>query len=189
MRAALRKHMIDTRDNGFIPEGAAAEGWTASRDEAAYPLERVMVLADLATARDAANLPKFTQGLSDPNEVIRYWSALGCLMLREKAARANAAIAKALDDASPQVRVAAAEALCRTGDVDRGLPALRELLKHANPRVRLQAANALDHLGPLARPALPELRAAARDADDYVKRAARYTAAVLAGETPPGEGG
>jgi arylsulfatase A-like enzyme len=188
MRAALRKHMIDTRDNGFIPEGAAAEGWAASRDEAAYPLERVMALADLATARDAANLPKFIEGLADPSEVIRYWSALGCLMLRDKAAAADGVLARALADPSPHVRVAAAEALCRTGDVGRGVATLRELLKHANPRVRLQAANALDHLGPLAKPALPELRVAARDADDYVRRAARYTAAVLAGEPPPGEG-
>jgi hypothetical protein len=187
MRAALRKHMIQTRDNGFIPEGAAAEGWAASRDETAYPLERVMALADLATAREAANLSKFVEGLGDANEVIRYWSALGCLMLRDKAAAANAALATALADPSPHVCVAAAEALCRAGDVDRGLPALRELLKHENARVRLQAANSLDHLGPLAKPALPELRAAARDSDDYVKRAARYTAAVLAGETPPGE--
>jgi arylsulfatase A-like enzyme len=187
MRAALRKHMIQTRDNGFIPEGAAAEGWAASRDETAYPLERVMALADQATAREAANLSKFVEGLGDANEVIRYWSALGCLMLRDKAAAANAALATALADPSPHVRVAAAEALCRAGDVDRGLPALRELLKHENARVRLQAANSLDHLGPLAKPALPELRAAARDSDDYVKRAARYTAAVLAGETPPGE--
>jgi arylsulfatase A-like enzyme len=188
MRAALRKHMIDTRDNGFIPEGAAAEGWAASRDDTAYPLERVMALADLVTARDAANLPKFVDGLGDPNEVIRYWSALGCLMLREKAAAANAALAKALDDASPQVRVAAAEALCRTGDVNRGLATLRQSLKDASPRVRLQTANALDHLGMIAKPALPELRAAAQDPDDYVKRAARYTAAVLAGEPSPGEG-
>ena len=188
MRAALRKHMIDTRDNGFIPEGAAAEGWAASRDEAAYPLERVLALADLATARDAANLPKFVNGLNDANEVIRYWSALGCLMLRDKAAAADAALTKALDDPSPQVRVAAAEALCRTGDVNRGLATLRQSLKDASPRVRLQTANALDHLGMIAKPALPELRAAAQDPDDYVKRAARYTAAVLAGEPSPGEG-
>jgi HEAT repeat protein len=96
---------------------------------------------------------------------------------------------RALEDASPHVRVVAAEALCRIGESERGLAVLSELLnKHANAKVRLQAANALDHLGALARPALAALRSAEKDEDDYVKRAVRYTAAVLVGEEPPGEG-
>jgi hypothetical protein len=189
MRGALRGHLLETRDNGFMPEGAAAEGWAASRDGAAYPLERVLDLADLAVGRDVANLPKFVAAMGDSNESIRYWGALGCLMANDKADREHLALAKLLDDPSPHVRVVAAEALCRAGRAERGLAVLQELLlKGKESSVRLQAANALDHLGPIARPAWAQIKTATKDADDYVKRATRYTAAVLAGETPPGEG-
>ena len=69
-----------------------------------------MTLADLAIVREPANLPRFVEGLSDSNEIIRYWAALGCLMLRDKATPAKEAIAKGLADPSPHVRVVLAEA-------------------------------------------------------------------------------
>jgi HEAT repeat protein len=189
MRGALRGHLLAIRDNGFIPEGSPLEGFVPTRDEAAYPLAKILDFADVVTRRDAANVPQFVQGLTDANEVMRYWAALGCLLLRDKAAPAKAALLTGLADASPHVRVVAAEALCHLGEGARGLAVLGELLtKDASAKVRLQAANALDHLGAAAKPALGALRAATKDDDDYVKRAVRYTAAVLAGEEPPGEG-
>lgn len=188
MRAALRTHLLETRDNGFIPEGAAAEGWVGAHDDAAYPLARLIDLADLAIQRDGANRPKFGAAMGDANESVRYWGALGCLMLKDAADREQPALVKLLDDPSPHVRVVGAEALCRMGQAEQGLKALQELLKDQNASVRLQAANALDHLGPIAKPAWAQIKMATNDADDYVKRATRYTAAVLAGEEPPGEG-
>jgi len=190
LRAALRAHLLEVRDNGFIPEGAAGEGWAASRDDLTYPLEKVLAAADLATRRDRASLPKLIAGLSDPNEILRYWAAMGCLMLKDKAAGAKEALARALSvDASPYVRVVVAEALCHVGQADRGLAALGDLLTgHDNIRIRLQSANALDHLGPVAKPALAALTLASADTDDYVKRSARATAAMLRGEPPPEEG-
>jgi HEAT repeat protein len=109
-------------------------------------------------------------------------------MLKEKAGPTKADLLKTLDDSSPRVQVVAAEALCHLGEADQGLKRLGQLLADTDAKVRLQAANSLDHLGPVAKPALPALRLAAADPDDYVKRAARYTAAMLAGEPPPGEG-
>ncbi|MDB5324070.1 MAG: sulfatase [Phycisphaerales bacterium] len=186
MRAALRGHILEIRDNGFIPEGSPLEGFVETRDEGAYPLAKIVDFADVVTRRDVENLPRFVTGLGDANEVMRYWAALGCLMLREKAGAGKEALVKALGDASPHVRVVAAEALCRIGEAGRGLAALSDLLtKDTNAKVRLQAANALDHLGIIAKPALGALKAAGKDVDDYVKRAADYTAAVLAGEEPP----
>jgi arylsulfatase A-like enzyme len=189
MRTALREHMLRIRDNGFIPEGSPMEGYAATRDKEAYPLERLIDFADVVTKRDPASIPQFVKAMTDANEAVRYWAVLGCLMVGDKATPAKGALVAALGDASPHVRVVAAEALCRIGEAPRGLAALGELLTtHTNPKVRLQAANSLDHLGDLAKPALDALRKATRDEDDYVKRASRYTAAVLAGERPPGEG-
>jgi arylsulfatase A-like enzyme len=188
LRAALYDHMLKIRDNGFIPEGSPLEGYAASRDDKTYPLEKIIAQANRATARDPKNLPAFEQDLKADNEVLRYWAALGCLMLKDQATPANAALLEAATDPSPRVRVIAAEALCRTGQPERGLPVLAALLKDKDPKPRLQAANTLDHLGPIAKPLWPAIRIATRDKDDYVKRAARYTDAILSGETPPGEG-
>jgi arylsulfatase A-like enzyme len=188
LRAANIQHILRTRDNGFIPEGSPLEGFDATRDPKAYPLERIVQVADTATRRDAANLGKLVEWMGDENECIRYWAVLGCVMLREKAATATQALSRRLNDDSGSVRVAAAEALCHIGQVQTGLPVLEECLsKHKNPWVRLQAANALTNLGQNARPVLAAIAQATADDNDYVKRATRYTAAVLKGEPPRDE--
>jgi HEAT repeat protein len=172
-----------------MPEGAAAEGYEASRDDNAYPLAKVLDLADVLCRRDVMGLQSAVAAMRSDNEVLRYWGALGCVMLKDRAAGAKHTLLTLLADPSAQVRVVAAEALVRVGESERALPALQELLlKHADPRVRLQVANSLDHLGELAKPAWAQIKMATNDKDDYVKRATRYAAAVLAGEPPPGEG-
>jgi HEAT repeat protein len=94
-----------------------------------------------------------------------------------------------LKDSSGSVRVAAAEALCRAGRAEQGLKALAELLLDGeNPRVRLQALNAVDHLGSAAKSIVDSVERARQDSDDYVKRAARYSAAILRGRAAPIEG-
>ena len=187
MRAALRQHMLAVRDNGFIPEGSPLEGYDASRDPKAYPLERILDECDVVTKRDPANLPKLIAWMDDENECIRYWAALGCVMLRGQAAPAAEALAKRLADTSGQVRVAAAEALCHAGQEAKGVPALIACLgDEKNPWVRLQAANALGSIGEKARPALAALEKAVADGNNYVQRAAEYTVAVLKGETTSG---
>jgi arylsulfatase A-like enzyme len=185
MRAALRGHLLAVRDNGFIPEGSPLEGYDASRDPKAYPLERILDTCDVVTKRDPANLPKLVAWMDDENECIRYWAALGCVMLREKAAPAADALAKRLADASGQVRVAAAEALCHAGQEAKGVAALTACLNdEKSPWVRLQAANALENIGEKARPALAALEKAASDGNQYVQHAAGHAAAVLKGESP-----
>jgi len=159
MRAALKAHTLEIVDNGFLPEGSAAEGYEASRQPGAFPVERVYVLALLASARDAANVSEFIASLDDPNEAIRWWAAQGCAMLREKALPAETALRRRLEDSSGAVQVAAAEALARMGRTDVALAALeRQLAGTDNPAFALQAANVLDRLGELARPALPAMK-------------------------------
>jgi HEAT repeat protein len=187
MRAALRQHMLAVRDNGFIPEGSPLEGYDASRDPKAYPLERILDECDVVTKRDPANLPKLIAWMDDENECVRYWAALGCVMLREKAAPAAEALAKRLADASGHVRVAAAEALCHAGEEVKGVAALIACLgDERNPWVRLQAATSLENIGEKARPALAALEKAASDSSQYVQRAASHTVALLKGEPASG---
>jgi arylsulfatase A-like enzyme len=180
MRAVLEKHLLEIRDNGFIPEGSALEGYDATRNRAAYPLERILAAAGTVSLRRPENLSRCVEMTADGHECIRYWGALGCVMLGKAAAPAADALSRLLEDPSGSVRVAAAEALCRCGRIREGLAALEDcLLRHDNARVRLQAADALDSLGPAAARVLPALEKAAADSDDYVRRSARHTASVL----------
>ncbi len=182
MAAALDAHMIAIRDNGFIPEGMAPEGWGPSRDRAAYPLERVMAVAALAAGGDPAATAPLQALLADPDALIRYWAVTGLLIRR--AAPADL-MRMAGHDASREVRVVAAEAIAQRGD-PAGVAMLADLAGPSAPwQIRLAALNALTALGPAARPALPAVTAAATDEQEYVRNAGRYLQAVLEGRYTP----
>lgn len=192
MRAALRQRMIAINDNGLLPEGSVLEGYDASRAAGAWPVERTLDLALLASERDPANLPKFIAALDDASEPIRWWAAQGCAMLGEKAAAAEGVLRPRLADESGAVAVAAAEALARLGRADLALPVLSvRVQNHENAAFTMQAGNVLDRLGERARPALPAMKRAIKDAKPLP--GGRYppqyilvhTVAVLEGRVPP----
>jgi N-sulfoglucosamine sulfohydrolase len=151
LRAALRAEILATRDTGFIPEGMFPElaGHQTIYDYArsdAYPLERILDLADKASDRSAAHLPAFIAALDDPDPVIRYWAATGCLILESAAAPAKAKLLTALNDAWPDVRVVAAEAIAHLGEREAAVPTIELVLKTGNLHEALAAQNALDFL-------------------------------------------
>lgn len=192
MRRALDRHMVRVNDNGFIPEGSPLEGYNQSRAAGAYPLQEVMSLARTAIRREPGNLTQLVSHLGDGNEVMRYWAALGCSMLGERAASARGELEGRLTaEGSARVKVAVAEALARIGATERSVPYLADTLdRHEDPRVRLQAINALGNIGERARPALPAITRAANgnseEAGQYVVQiAARYTERVLNGTYVP----
>ncbi len=159
MRTALEKWVLGNKDNGFLPEGSALEGYEASHAPGAFPIERVFPLANLASERNPANLPRFIEALSDSSEPMRWWGAQGCTLLREKAAPAEAVLREQLTDKSGAVQVAVAEALSRQGKVEIALPVLEHwIIQTEAPALALQAANVLDRLGESARPALPAMK-------------------------------
>jgi HEAT repeat protein len=194
MRAALAQHTIEVNDNGFLPEGSTLEGYDASRVAGAYPIKRVFELADLASQRDPANLPKLIAALTDDNEPIRWWAAQGCTMLGQKASPAESALKLRLEDKSGAVQVVAAEALARIGKSTLALPVLeRCLTNESSPFFAVQAANVFDRLGEQARPSLPKLKAALKSVSDsappasanqYLERILDHTISVLDGKTP-----
>lgn len=162
MRAALKRQVLEIKDNGFLPEGSALEGYDASQAPGAWPVERVFELANLASDRNPANVPKFIAALSDDSEPMRWWAAQGCTMLGNRAAPAEAALRQRLDDKSGAVAVAAAEALARLGKPEAALPVLENWVQKTDaPSFVMQAANVLDRLGELARPALPVMKTVA----------------------------
>ena len=187
MRAALRRHVLDIRDNGFLPEGSPLEGYDASRAPAAVPWERVIDLAHAASDRDPASLPRFIEALADPSEPVRWWAAQACTMLGDRALPAAAALRSRLDDPSGAVQVAIAEALAGIGSTTEALPVLGRWVAQTEHRpFAVQAANALDRLGESARPLLPTMKNVLAEAkrrggkqDEYPVRILSHTVEVL----------
>jgi arylsulfatase A-like enzyme len=187
LRRALDEHMIAIHDNGFIPEGASCEGYFESRDPARYPLRRIMRIASAAARGDSRKLGLLGRALQDPNEVVRYWAAVGLLVLGVGAAGSRATLADAMrDDASVHVRIVAAEALGRLGEAAEPVRMLAAVAD-GDPQwqVRLAALNALTFIGPGAAEARDVVDRAAVSPNEYLMNAGRYLAAVLRGEYTP----
>jgi N-sulfoglucosamine sulfohydrolase len=151
LRSALRAEIIATRDAGFLPEGMAARlaGAKTIHDyaqSAAYPLERLVDLADQATSRDARFLPQLRAALDDPYPAMRYWGATGCLLLQGGAAPAKARLQALLRDDWADVRIVAAEALGYQGEAEPAVATLAEVATNAQPYEVLAALNALEYM-------------------------------------------
>jgi hypothetical protein len=151
LRDALRAEILATRDTGFIPEGMFGRlaGDKTIYDYAqsdAYPLARILDLADAASDRNPANLPTFIAALDDPHPVIRYWAATGCLILADRSAPAKSKLRVLLNDESPDVRVVAAEAIAHLGEQEAAAEAIANVLKSGNLHEALAAQNAVDFM-------------------------------------------
>jgi arylsulfatase A-like enzyme len=189
LRAALDEHMVAINDNGFIPEGSAAEGYDQSRAPGAYPLEQLMDLGALAIRRDPDQLGELVDALGDPNPIVRYWGALGCSMLGVDAEPASDTLRAHAVDATEDrwVRVQSADALARAGVVDDAVAVLAQIAADAAESfpTRLQAVRSLTFIGPDASSTIDVLAAATADPNEYVSAAATHGVAVLSGTYTP----
>jgi hypothetical protein len=151
LRAALRVHLLSTRDTGFIPEGMFQKlaGNKTLYDYAhsdAYPLEQILNMANLASDGDPRNLPSLVKSLEDPHPIVRYWAATGCLILKNKASPAKAKLTERLNDDWADVRVIAAEAIGQLGEPEVALETIKAVLRTGNLYESLAALNSLDVL-------------------------------------------
>ena len=159
LRTAQREHLEKIRDVCLLPEvdmHARAKGSTPydmARDRAKYPLEKIFAAADLASRLETSALPKLETLMSDSDDAVRYWAALGFLM-RGKAGveRGAPLLRKALNDTSPEVRIVAAQALAEHGKPADLTPALDVLRALTPPEkngmlVAMSALSAIEALG------------------------------------------
>ncbi len=151
MRATLRDDITAIRDTGLIPEamfeGLAGEATIYDyAQSSAYPIERVVAMADLASGRDASQLNTLAAACGDPHPVIRYWGATGCLILQDKAAPAKGALEALLKDEWPVIRVVAAEALGYLGEAGRAFETISAIAQSDAEFDVMAALNALDFM-------------------------------------------
>jgi uncharacterized sulfatase len=114
MRKAQREHALRIRDIGFLPEGeihsrsSNSTPYEVAQDENQYPLERILAAAEWAASTNATPPTEF---LRDKDSAVRFWGVMGLLI---RGATSGPELEAALSDASPYVRVTAAEALRRS---------------------------------------------------------------------------
>jgi arylsulfatase A-like enzyme len=154
MRADLDAQMIAIHDCGLIPERAPAEALPARNDPAIYPVGAVIALANLAVAGDPAHRPAFLRALAHGSPVMRYWGAMGFLIL----AVAGHTLPNALDiavenEADADVRVVLHEALGHAGQPEAAVRALTVLAGPDHSHwIRMKALAALTAL-----PLMPDI--------------------------------
>jgi arylsulfatase A-like enzyme len=174
MRGELRRWVLDSKDLGFLPEWEAwhrSEGTTPyemARETHRYPIERILDTAELV-GRGTEHRSTLVGNLKEDDAAVRYWAVMGLRALGRDATSAKAALRKALDDASPPVRIEAAGALAELGEAEAALPVLVEELREGHPVSKVRAARTLELMGQAARPALPAMKealAAARKGKD-----------------------
>jgi N-sulfoglucosamine sulfohydrolase len=151
LRQQLRARIISLRDAGFIPEGmfpvlspmATIHEYVRSD---AYPIERIVDMADKATSRDVKHLGDLVVGARDSHPVIRYWAATGFLILRQAALSAKPTVLGLLHDPSFDVQVVAAEAIAHLGEPDLAMGSLKIVLSEGTTYEILAAQNAVEYL-------------------------------------------
>lgn len=177
MRSELRRWQLATRDAGFYTEAQwwnlikdKDTPWDIAHDVKRYPLERLLELADTVGRSDQATRQR--EWLTDENDGVRYWAAIGLHANKNLGKADRAALQKALKDSSMTVRIEAASALCDHGETDIALPVLTSALRSDSLDLALHAARALELLGPKAELARPEMNVrlkAAREQESALK--------------------
>jgi len=160
LRGAQQAHARRTRDLGFLPEGerlaraGALAPYDFGHDDTRYPYAKISAAAELASSLQPDAAPALKTFLADADSAVRYWGALGLHMRGPSAVGgAHRELTAALGDASPYVRIVAAESLGQFGspaDLAAALPVLTSLAdwsKH-DVFIALAAIHALEALGP-----------------------------------------
>jgi arylsulfatase A-like enzyme len=159
LRSAQRKHLVSIRDVCFLPEAelhsrtVGSTPYELARNDAKYPMDRIVAAAELASNLDPAALPELKKLLNDSDSAVRWWASLGHLMRGQAAVAANQeALQNALQDQASPVRIVAAQALGMFGDDATMAIALNVLRDLSSPQkngvlVSMSALAAIEALG------------------------------------------
>jgi uncharacterized sulfatase len=171
MRSALKAHIAEVRDVGFLPElemhkrAESSSPYDIARDPAKYPLSRIQAAAELASNLDPAAAPALVKLTGDDDSAVRFWGILGLHMRGAEVVKQNIdVLKKGLSDESADVRIASAQALGMYGDAAVLTQALETLGKLAPPETNgvltsMAALAAIEALGAKAAPLHAAIRA------------------------------
>lgn len=196
LRQACLSWQQEIRDIGLVPEAEIElreQNLPARFDILRQPQAETQVprLVDAAARASLGPtaFPDQVQDLTDSDSAVRYWGATGlgnsaADLPADLVSQATEHLSQAVQDASPDVRIAAARGLCLLGQLEQGLPILQRELQSDHPWGRLAAAIVLDELDEAARPALADLQGALdNQPNKYIVRVANKAVNDLLGTT------
>ena len=150
--------MIQTRDLGLLPE---AEYMRRSEGSSPYDYAsegndfKVRKILAAAEKIGPSNERELIDLLKDEDSGVRYWAIIGLQQSSGLTDDALALLEEKLQDPSPSVQIAAAEALLSLINSEKAVMTLGELLLSDQPWVALQAARSVQLVGERARPLIP----------------------------------
>lgn len=175
MRSATLDKMRAIRDTGLVPESmytsVSKKGTVYDYvNSPTFPYEEILQTALVAADGGAGVVQKLRTAMQHEHPVMRYWGAMGCTIQGQADVETVDQLKKLRHDASPAVRVAAAEALFVVSDKSAGLNSLIEILSETeDPVVSLEALNITQALG-VMKDVPAEIWAKACAVGDYPKR-------------------
>ncbi|RCW36813.1 sulfatase-like hydrolase/transferase [Marinilabilia salmonicolor] len=148
MRKANRDWLVKIKDNGFMPED---EQLKQAGERTLYDffqsgevqIAKIIDAAETASFGDPANIDVLVSYLKSDEPAIRYWGAIGLLILEEKAMSELAELKVASEDESVSVATAAAEALYKLGAKEEAYKAFTRALQTDREFAQTQALNAI----------------------------------------------
>ena len=146
--------------------GRSLADWSAELQSSAPVVRRRAALSLRAFGKTA--VPELTKALAHEDAVVRYWAASALGDLGGDAKSALEPLRKVHGEKSIGLRIAAAYALCRIGQVEEALPTLQEGLKHDARGVWNSSADFLARIGPPAKAAIPTLEAEGKRGADHI---------------------
>ena len=177
MRDQHERWKAETRDLGLVPEAELAareqqygNRWSIARQPSWESLRGRLEAANALLAPGPLDGEALTKALEDEDGAVRYWAYTALGTSKDRVETHKKVLAKALSDATPIARVAAARALlARLADG----AAFKVLVREAKSKdewIRLAALQALDETGQTNPPAPAVFETAKSDPNEYVKR-------------------
>ncbi len=191
LHAALRSWILDVRDVGFLPEDEmhARRGtrspYELGHDSKAYPLERILAAAELASRPQPGDIRALEKLLVDPDRAIRYWGLVGIEIRGWAAAKElTSHVERLVDDPSWSVRIVAAKLAVMHGADRLRKKGLHRLLEGANLKTNgiftaIAALNAIDELGSRAAELAPQLKQLPKTDPNQPRRINGYVPRLL----------
>lgn len=191
LREAVHEHMLRVNDQGLFPEGEmhrrskGQSPYDAARSENALPTEEVLLAAEFASDYRKTDPTSLVTFLSHRDPAVRYWGAMGFRIRGAFSIHAGQSLLKkALEDESPDVRIAAAETLAVYGnsdEIETSLNVLADLADSSKNDVFtcMAALNAIEAIGKDAAPVYERIKSFDRKAkaqspdgryDSYIPR-------------------
>ena len=175
MRKVLHQRMTETRDMGLIPEPILEDvGREAGNKYLAFlrndHSEQTRRLIDVIAAGEANDGAKLLQYAKSADASTRYWAAVWLGVNKTPAGKAT--LLKLTTDPVPAVRVAAAQALCKFGDLSH-LKVLVENVENSNLLVGMFALRAIEELGDAGKAHREAIAAAGKSKYEFSRRIAR----------------